>query len=401
MTYATDGALPQDTRGVSAEGVYTPGVGTVAAQGGTVTTDSTNQPYAPTVVAGASGSPFVAKAANISPTLADVSMVTALSPANTGLPVNVPTIVQKAVAKSTGSVASLAPAFTTANVAGNTIVVVCGIGNGTDPTIADTNTNTYVKAVTGANSTTFEASIWYASGIAAGANTVTVTNAGTAASMVVEIYEVSGLLTQSGGQPGQTITNTGTGTSATTSNISSGTPNTIAFAGVAVGTAAQTITAGSGWTNDSGQQNPTTPAGLYSFASLSQSVPSVGNVAVSATVGSSEPWAMAVATFRPVALPVEGTVRIAGYNKTNITSATTTLVKGGKGVLHSVTINKLVASATIELDDALTNTNSFGIITLPGTITALAPFTVTYDAEFGTALSVTTSGATDITLSWK
>lgn len=46
----TDGALPQDTTGNAAEGLYVPGVGTVAAQGGTVATDSSGQPYAPRVV---------------------------------------------------------------------------------------------------------------------------------------------------------------------------------------------------------------------------------------------------------------------------------------------------------------------------------------------------------------
>src|SRR5260370_40133360 len=50
---------------------------------------------------------------------------------NSGLPVNVPAIVQKAQAVSTGSVATLAKAFASNNVAGNSIVVVAGCGNGT------------------------------------------------------------------------------------------------------------------------------------------------------------------------------------------------------------------------------------------------------------------------------
>jgi len=134
---------------------------------------------------------------------------------------------------------------------------------------------------------------------------------------------------------------------------------------------------------------------------LSQSLPGTTGVVPTATIASSEPYAAVSAIFRPAALGVSGTVTIGGYNKTNITTGTTTLVKTGAGVLHTVTINKLVASATIELDDAVTNTNSFGIITLPGTITALAPFTLTYDDAFSTGLSITTSGATDITVSWK
>jgi len=47
---AINGALPQDIKGEPAAGVYTPNVGTVAAQGGAVLTDATGQPYAPLVV---------------------------------------------------------------------------------------------------------------------------------------------------------------------------------------------------------------------------------------------------------------------------------------------------------------------------------------------------------------
>lgn len=47
---AVDGALPQDVKGEPASGVYTPNVGTVALQGGSVLTDGTGQPYAPAVV---------------------------------------------------------------------------------------------------------------------------------------------------------------------------------------------------------------------------------------------------------------------------------------------------------------------------------------------------------------
>lgn len=51
--YATDGPLPKDTVGFPAEGVYAPNVGTVAQQGGTVSVDNNNQPYAPAIVGGA------------------------------------------------------------------------------------------------------------------------------------------------------------------------------------------------------------------------------------------------------------------------------------------------------------------------------------------------------------
>lgn len=341
------------------------------------------------------------KAANTSPTLADVPLVTALSPSNTGLPVNAPAIVQKTSASSTGSVATLAKAFASGNVAGNSIVVVCGCGNGTAMTVADSAGNTYTQAITAPNSTTFEAAIFYAVNIIGGANTVTVTNAGTTASMGVEIYEVSGLIAQVQAVLGQTSTGTGTGTTATTSNIS-GAPNSLAFLGVAVGTAAQaiTVTTGSPWTLDS-STNTTTPAGLFTFGSLSLAIGNVKGVAPTATLAGSEPWAMASAIFKPVTVGIEGTVTIGGYNYTRVTTAATTLVKTGAGILHAVIVNTPTATATLEMDDALTNTTPIiGKMLMP--TTAANPFTVVYDVAFATGLSVTVAVATiDATIVWK
>jgi len=39
-----------------------------------------------------------------------------------------------------------------------------------------------------------------------------------------------------------------------------------------------------------------------------------------------------------------------------VTTAATTLVKTGPGVLHAVVVNTLTSTGTIELDDALNNT---------------------------------------------
>lgn len=345
------------------------------------------------------------KASNTSPALADDAMVAALSPNNTGLPVNVPVIVQKTNAVSTGSVASLAKAFATGNAAGNSIVVVAGCGNGTAMTVADSAGNTYTSAVAAPNSTTFAAQIFYAVGIAAGANTVTVTNAGSAASMAVEIYEVSGLIAQVVAQPDVSSSGTGTGTTASTSALAASSPNSLAFLGVSIGTAAQNITALGNWTADGGTNGlvPTTPAGLYQFNSFSQFLASTVPVVPKATIASSEPWAAASAIFKPVLLGVQGTVTLAGYNYTHITTQTTTLIKTGAGILHSIIVNSHAASATIEFDDALTHTSPvIGIITLPSTITAVIPISLEYDVQFSTGLSVTTGTANaDITVVWK
>jgi hypothetical protein len=339
--------------------------------------------------------------ANTPPTLALDGEVVALSPANTGLPVNTPVIVQKAKAVSTGSVASIAAAFTNNNVAGNSIVVLTGAGDNGALTVTDSAGNTYKKAILQANSTTFQAAIYYSTGIVAGANTVTVADA-SSDSMAIQIYEVSGLIAQ---EPlGQSTSGTGTSATPTLSALASSTPNALAFLAIAVGTAAQAVSATTttNWTLDSTQNSGATVAGLYTFGALSQYLGNISPVVPTATVASSEPYAACAAIFKPVVVGVQGVVTIGGYNYSRMTSAATLLVKTGAGVLHAITINTPVASGTIEMDDALTNTTPIiGKITLPGTLLSDGPKNAIYDVAFSTGLSITTTGTMDITIAWK
>lgn len=83
----------------------------------------------------------------------------------------------------------------------------------------------------------------------------------------------------------------------------------------------------------------------------------------------------------------------------NITTTTTTLVKTGAGFLYTITFNKPVATGTVEIDDAVTNTNSKGIVTTPANP---QPVTLTYNMEFLTGLSITTAtAAQDITVVYR
>lgn len=269
------------------QNLYDPvGAQFISPQAGTVKTGTDNTLYAPTVHQ--------------------------ISTNNTGLPVNTPVIVQKANAASTGNVASLSKAFGSNNTAGNTIVVVCGNGNNGTLSVTDTLGNTYTKALVAANSTTFEAGIFFAVGVASGVNTVTVANAGTAASMAMEIYEVSGLLALATAQPDQSASATGTSATATIAALTASSPNSLAFLGVAVGTAAQavSVTSGTNWTLDS-TQNTTTPSGLYTFGALSQSLAGITPLTPQATIASSEPYAAVAAIFKPVVLGVQGTINLA------------------------------------------------------------------------------------------
>jgi hypothetical protein len=83
----------------------------------------------------------------------------------------------------------------------------------------------------------------------------------------------------------------------------------------------------------------------------------------------------------------------------NITTATTTLVKSGAGVLQTVLVGTLVASATLTLYNSLTGAGAkIATLTLPSTITGDAPIALALNVPFTVGLTVVTSGATDVTV---
>lgn len=87
------------------------------------------------------------------------------------------------------------------------------------------------------------------------------------------------------------------------------------------------------------------------------------------------------------------------YNYSNITTQTTTLVKTGAGLLHSITFNKPTATGTVKINDALTDTTpTMGLITTPA---SPIPVTLIYDVVFTTGLTIVTGTANqDITISY-
>lgn len=81
----------------------------------------------------------------------------------------------------------------------------------------------------------------------------------------------------------------------------------------------------------------------------------------------------------------------------NIAGASTTVVKTGSGILSSIMVNKSVDATTVSIYDALSATNPIAIATLSGTV----PILLNYNGvRFNTGLTVVTSGATDITVSF-
>ncbi len=84
------------------------------------------------------------------------------------------------------------------------------------------------------------------------------------------------------------------------------------------------------------------------------------------------------------------------FSATNITTATTTVIKTGSGLLHCITVNT-TAAGTITIYD---NTAASG--TKIGTIKAsVAENSYFFDAKFATGLTIVTAAASDITVSWR
>lgn len=91
---------------------------------------------------------------------------------------------------------------------------------------------------------------------------------------------------------------------------------------------------------------------------------------------------------------------IGGYSYAHIILAapTTTVVKVGEGILHTITINNPVATEVIIIYDGINATNPIGSITIPA---SPMPVTLTYDASFTVGLTiVTTTAASDITVTY-
>lgn len=91
---------------------------------------------------------------------------------------------------------------------------------------------------------------------------------------------------------------------------------------------------------------------------------------------------------------------IPGYNYVHILLAgpTTTVVKTGVGILHTITLNKPVATCVIIIYDGIDATGPIGSITVPA---SPLPVTLTYDVTFTVGLTiVTTTAASDITVSY-
>ena len=79
----------------------------------------------------------------------------------------------------------------------------------------------------------------------------------------------------------------------------------------------------------------------------------------------------------------------------NITTATTTTVKTGTGILKSITVNTTAAGTIIVYD----NTAGSGT-TIATLATSIAEGTYTFNCKFSTGLTIVTAAASDITVTY-
>jgi hypothetical protein len=83
------------------------------------------------------------------------------------------------------------------------------------------------------------------------------------------------------------------------------------------------------------------------------------------------------------------------FKPLNITTATTTTVKSGAGVLHSIVVNSTAAGTIIIYN----NTTATG--TKLGTMKAsIVEGTYLHDSHFDTGLTIVTGAASDITVNY-
>lgn len=82
----------------------------------------------------------------------------------------------------------------------------------------------------------------------------------------------------------------------------------------------------------------------------------------------------------------------------NISTATTTVVKKGPGILVAIIVNKAVASGVYTIyDNTAASGTKIATVTMPGTLLA-SQMVLPFNCKFTTGLTVVTSSTDDITV---
>lgn len=91
---------------------------------------------------------------------------------------------------------------------------------------------------------------------------------------------------------------------------------------------------------------------------------------------------------------------VPGSRYVNITTATTTIIKAGPGILRKIIFNKRIAAGAVTLFDnpSAASGTKLGTITMGAAIITDPPITALYDCYFQTGLVIVTSQAEDLTV---
>lgn len=93
-------------------------------------------------------------------------------------------------------------------------------------------------------------------------------------------------------------------------------------------------------------------------------------------------------------------VDIGAWDKVHITTATTTVVKSGAGILCAIIINKAIALSAVTIyDNTAASGTVIGIITQPLALLSSQRI-MTYNCKFSTGLTIVTSSTDDITVTY-
>jgi subtilisin family serine protease len=276
------------------------------------------------------------------------------------------TLVQSSAVQGS-AVGSVSAAFTSVNTAGNLIVAFVRISTATQTvTVTDTAGNSYVKAVSQAQTTDgHQVYIFYAKNIGGKTNTVTATFSSTNNHPWLAIYEYSGLSTTS--PLDRTAAAQGSSTSPTCGATAATTAaNELVFAGLGlVSNSTATVSPGTGYTLQ--QQDTNTSRAANETAVVS----STGTQSASFTLSSATNYSCVVATFASTAVSQPPTITTSSLpNGTQKASYNATLVASGGVTPYTWT----VVSGTLPAGLSLAQTT--GVISGAPTATGTSNFTV-------------------------
>jgi hypothetical protein len=209
-----------------------------------------------------------------------------------------PAQVQSAAAINDASGASIAQAFTSANTAGDLIVVAVSWGTSPAPTVSDTAGNTYVSATAAYSAAGNQSlAIFYAANVHAGSNTVTANFAGSTPYRRILVSEYSGVAKTT--PLDVTATNQGTATNAP-NNATSGSATTaiageLLFGAMENWDAKFAFSAGTGFT----LRNSVSDVGVIETAIEDTLQASAGSAAATFTFTQGDAYIAEMAAFKP------------------------------------------------------------------------------------------------------